>query len=92
MRWPDLLFPIRLLQRQRPSIEYQKIDMPPIEDAKALLREKFPNKVLTFKEYPELQYTIHAKVEAYEGTIFLGRATLDKINGKYVWRLFVQKI
>lgn len=89
MRWPDLFFPVRYFQRERPSIEHQKIDMPPIDDAKALLTKEFPNKLLTFKEYPELQYTISAKVEVYEGTIFLGRATLREIDGKYVWRLFV---
>lgn len=89
MRLFESLFLIRLIQNRRPSIEHQKIDMPPIEDAKALLRKEFPNKFLTFKEYPELQYTVHAKVEAYEGTNFLGRATLREVNGKYVWRLFV---
>lgn len=85
----DLFFPLRFFQKRQSRPEIQQIDMPSIETAKTLLKQKFPNKLLTFKVYPELQYTIHAKVEAYEGTIFLGRATLREIDGKYVWRLFV---
>ncbi len=89
MRFPDLLFPIRFLQRQQPSIEYQKIDMPSVEVAKQLLREKFPNKLLTFVEHPKLQYTVRAKVDVYEGAVYLGRAILKEVSGEYIWYVII---